>query len=330
MEFKNSIKAILKITQNYDCVILHCLSNINCSIFLLSNDKSKFIGCLWGSEFYTNIDIYKTPIFGELTKQFHQKFGKPIYKQVIKKIFPFIFKNRQNKISQTGKLITFLATSSIEELDYLKGLGFIEDRCKFFPFNYYPLEFIMKGNNDIVNDSNILIGNSASLTNNHLETIDLLLKLNVSNRKIIAPLSYGNIKYANYIQKIGEKNFNEEFIALRTFLPITEYNEIVRSCGIVIMNHYRQQAFGNVIACLWMGSKLYLSEKNIIFSYLKRLGIIIFSVENDLNPKNKNVLSNLSQEDIIHNRKILEAQVGKKKLIQDLRKAIEENFLKRV
>src|SRR5690606_18378203 len=162
--------------------------------------------------------------------------------------------------------------------------------------------------------------------NNHLETIEILLELNINDQKVIAPLSYGDMKYANYIEKEGHKRLNGKFIAIRDFLPITEYNEIVRNCGIVIMNHYRQQAFGNIIACLWMGSKLYLSEKNIIYFYLKRLGIIVFSIESDLHLNNNKVLVNLEHEEIINNRNILKEEFGELKLIQNLRSSINEYF----
>ena len=176
---------------------------------------------------------------------------------------------------------------------------------KFLKFSYYPLELMLSSLNDRVNNNDILIGNSASLSNNHLEVFEKLNSLNLKESNIYCPLSYGDNIYAKEILRKGEFFFKDKFKPLLKFMEVKEYNTILKSCGIVIMNHYRQQAVGNVMTMLYLGAKVYLNKKNTLYHYLKRINVIIFSVEDELNAENKDAFKNLSIDEQNHNRKII-------------------------
>jgi dTDP-N-acetylfucosamine:lipid II N-acetylfucosaminyltransferase len=167
-----------------------------------------------------------------------------------------------------------------------------------------------------------MIGNSSSETNNHLELFDLLEKINLDNKKIYVPLSYGSNEYASIIKEIGRKKFGSNFTPLDTFMPLDEYNKLLQSCGVVIMNHHRQQAFGNIVASLWMGAKVFLDDRNTIYKYLKRIGVNVFSVQHELNQDQIN--NALSASDVNKNREILFKELNKQKLVNDLYLQIDE------
>ena len=103
------------------------------------------------------------------------------------------------------------------------------------------------------------------------------------------------------------------------FMPLNDYNQTIRQCGIVIMGHYRQQAVGNVLAMIWMGAKVYLDERNSLYHYLKRIGISVFSIEKELVPKNLKIFNKLTRDEIIQNRKFLKAEIGEENLLNCLR-----------
>lgn len=173
-------------------------------------------------------------------------------------------------------------------------------------YNYYSIEDTLGSLiGTSVNGSNILIGNSAAIEGNHLDAFDSLSRFDLHGRKIVVPLSYGEPWVANIVEKRGNKLFEDGFMPLTSFLPLNEYNKILSSCSIVVMNHYRPQAFGNIITSLWLGARVYMSEQSIQFKYLVDIGIKLFSIENDL--KHISILpsSPLPKSDIIHNRKIL-------------------------
>jgi hypothetical protein len=67
---------------------------------------------------------------------------------------------------------------------------------------------------------------------------------------------------------------------------------------------------GNILTTLWLGSKVYLSNRNPLNSYFKSLGIHIFSIENDLKPSNRKALLPPEKEMVEQNRKILMQQYG--------------------
>src|SRR5699024_3174975 len=176
-----------------------------------------------------------------------------------------------------------------EEMELFKQLGVIKKDLKWIKFTYYPLEIIIEKNNDAIRQSNILLGNSASYSNNHLEVFDILKNLEIGERKIITPLSYGDKEYADEISSIGHKIFPKNFSPLRQFLPLKEYQKITHRCGIVIMNHYRQQAVGNVLDMLYCGAKVYLSKQNTLYHYLERIGCYVYCIEDDMKPNNTQI-----------------------------------------
>ena len=127
------------------------------------------------------------------------------------------------------------------------------------------------------------------MSNNHLEVFEILSKIDLNGRKIILPLSYGDNKYRDEILKLGNVAFPRNLQPLTKFYPINEYNDIIKTCSVFIMNSYRQQGIGNIFAMLWMGAKVYLDERNTTYHYLKRINCSVFSVNKDLNPLNNDV-----------------------------------------
>lgn len=122
---------------------------------------------------------------------------------------------------------------------------------------------------------NILLGNSASYSNNHLEIIELLSKMDLGNRKVIIPLSYGDKNYGKYIYNYAKRKLGDKVICLLDFVPIEEYFKILESCSIVIMNHLRQQAVGNIVPMLARGSHVYLQGDSSLYKFLKENGFVI-------------------------------------------------------
>jgi hypothetical protein len=107
------------------------------------------------------------------------------------------------------------------------------------------------------------------------------------------------------------------------FMPLHDYNNYLEQCGIVIMNHYRQQAVGNVLTMLWMGAKVYLDERNSLYHYLKRIGVYVFSIQKDLHEDNPDLFLLLNVEERNENRNILKAEIGQDHLLKELRRQLE-------
>jgi len=198
-------------------------------------------------------------------------------------------------------------------------------------WNYGTLEdnFVKGFEDKWVTGCDILIGNSATYTSNHLEAFELISKLETSHSKrIIVPLSYGaaGIKYVDHIAKIGNKLFGDRFIGMREFLKPEEYVENLVSCGFVILNHIRQQAVGNVVIMLYLGARLFLREENPVYLALKNSGVFVNSIQElEDNPALLNTpLSNSERE---HNRSIMIKDWSRKRALEKT-KTLVENLLK--
>jgi hypothetical protein len=189
----------------------------------------------------------------------------------------------------------------------------------------------LKGNEHIhVNGNDILIGNSANYTNNHLEVFYKINEIGIGNRKVILPLSYGDAQYGDYIHYQGVSIFGSDLISLRQFMPLEQYTLTLQRCGIVIMNHYRQQAIGNIVMMIWIGAKVYLNESNTFYNYLKRIGVKVFSIDSDLNSENKKVFTNLEESEAMENRRIITAVFSETNVAGALRKSLEKIHFKQV
>lgn len=164
----------------------------------------------------------------------------------------------------------------------------------------------------------ILLGNSDTLSNNHLDSIQVLSKFKSQNIKIYCPLNYkSNIEYAKYVKGLGEEIFGKEkFIALLDFIPRDEYYKMLETTDIAIMNHKRSQAAGNIAVLLRLGVKVYMNNESSIFTFLSKIGVKVFSsqeietsnfeefilpMENEIVLKNVDALdANLEGEEFRH------------------------------
>ncbi len=291
--------------NNYEFIVLHTLSDMAKKLILNANETTKFIWIGWGFDYYCYSD---KELLKEKTLQLKNNLIKSkdfFGKNILRKIKKFAkYASVYKGIEDTEKIfnkIDYFAPVLYE--DYL----LIQKQFKNFnplylDWNYGTLENDLIHEDLIISADNILLGNSASFENNHIEAIDMLKKLDLNKKKIICPLSYGLREYADSVIKYGNKNFGMKFNPLLDFMKIEEYNKVISSCSIVVMNHFRQQAMGNIIVMMYFGAKIFLNKENIIYDFLKNNDAIIFSME-ELTSKSINI--RLSEEEIDKNREII-------------------------
>jgi hypothetical protein len=157
----------------------------------------------------------------------------------------------------------------------------INSKVKYAPFTYGCIEDLLgnKIDKNVKNQPNILLGNSADPSNNHVEVFLELSKLELKDRIVYVPLSYGgNDAYKKQVLNAGRELLGANFQPLIDFMPLEKYNEILLSCGTLIFNHNRQQGVGNIIISGYLGASLFLNEKSPVYQYYKSIGIKVFSI----------------------------------------------------
>lgn len=117
----------------------------------------------------------------------------------------------------------------------------------------------------------IWLGNSATLSNNHFEALDDLAHLRKANIEILCPLSYGekvDSKYIKQLLKKGKQVFGNKFVPLLSYLDRNEYYALFNKVDIVVMNHVRSQAAGNIFAFLQFGKVIFMDKKSTLYQFL--------------------------------------------------------------
>lgn len=304
---KSDMIDLLKCTSNYDAVVFHGLF-FGWQEWLLQNISKdiKVAWFIWGGEIYGQLDLAET-FYAPLSKWIYKVRG--CFRKQKEDIFP----------KQLIKRANYCLTSEAEEVDFINN--YLRTNLPHLWYTYYSIEDtvgeLMKKRCD---GNNIFLGNSANIANNHFDALVQLKKLGIKDREIIVPLSYGFPWERNLCVKFGKCLFGKRFKPLLDFLPRDEYNAQMLSCSVMIQPHWRPNAHGNIITALWLGMRVYLSERNIEYAFFKRIGCVVYSIEKDLNRKNPDVFAPLSEEDIEINQAALYLEFSK----QRVQKACED------
>lgn len=307
-----------KTINKYDAIILHGLfSFLQANIIQLLSEDVKIAWIFWGGEIYGRPD---------LIIDFYSFQSKLLY--YFRKLKKFITEKGSNGNMFCADIsiylrINYCLTDVHEDYEFVKK--YTHSSMKELWYNYYSIEETVGSLADQkVNSGNILIGNSSTLENNHLDIFRVLNRFDLSDRKIIVPLSYGQTWLKRIILKKGYSQFTDSFLPLTDFLERDVYNNYILSCSIVVMNHYRPQAMGNIITALWLGAKVYLSKRSLLFAFFQRIGIHLYSVENDLKSENKEALLPLESNKVDHNRTILKNIYGRENMMLRIKEIVEE------
>lgn len=126
----------------------------------------------------------------------------------------------------------------------------------------------------------IIIGNNRGIYNNHLDVIDLIEHSSCDEQlKFLVPFSYGSeTPYSSEVRR-RISNSHKDFFLLENFLAKDAYFELIAKAQAAVFNSYRQMAMGNIFTLLGSGVKVYLNTSNIIYYWLKDLGLKVFSIE---------------------------------------------------
>ena len=296
---------------------------------------------LWGGEFYNEPFWYHKWVFDRLTLKFLKyKLNYPkleitfnfrfLYNE-FKKLY-FLKREIKNDYNLKNKLVgridyfIFLDTNNNFFQDYhrikkLYPLFKAKNLPGFYDQNFdralFQNEVLQKTNPNI----NILLGNSASEPNNHLDALEKMK--NLKNVIIYCPLSYGGTEeYIDLIIQRGKDLFGVNFIPIQNFMSREDYMKFYDSIDVVFMYHNRQQAFGNVCTALTKGKPVFLKKQNTIKGHLDALQIKTYNA-NNIAFLNLNEIIEESKKNSFSNYQILKNTISKEKRLSDLKNIMD-------
>lgn len=151
-------------------------------------------------------------------------------------------------------------------------------------------------NCDITTPIRIVVGNSATYENQHIEVFRKLEHLKDEPIEIFCPLSYGEDGCAEEIKQAGKNMFGDKFHPITDWMELHEYKKFLASCHVGIFNNNRQQAMGNIFTMLQLCRKLYLKSNTSMYeSYVNR-GFVVHEVD-ELDTITLDELKNFSEKE---------------------------------
>lgn len=149
----------------------------------------------------------------------------------------------------------------------------------------------------------ILLGNSATEANQHIEALDLLNKFSNEDIEIICPLSYGDKEYAKRVSDYGKRLFGPKFISLNKFMAKDEYFKMLARVEVAIFNNNRQQAMGNINKLFSMGCKLYLRDDTSMWRAYSRRGYSVHNI-NSIYVEDFDTFVSFPEEEVTKNKNV--------------------------
>ena len=172
------------------------------------------------------------------------------------------------------------------------------------------------------NHFTVLIGNSATASNNHFEAIDLVKKYG-NEIKIYCPLSYGDDKYKGKVIAYGKQVFGEQFIPITEQMEKGKYVEFLSNCDVGIFNNNRQQAMGNINLLLYLGKKVFLKRGTSMWNAYTNANYSISAVDEILDLDLK-AFFEMDDADREYNHKLREDAMKQLEAINHWTKIFEE------
>lgn len=298
---------------------------------------------LWMAEFILQVPRYVHccwEIYGyDLYNQFLEPQGLNIYYthpfkfqkySLFRSLFPNLFNhllsrrgvkyatNKEKKllfdrVADRVDSLGVCTTGDVEILEKYSGKKF-----PYFLFCNYSLREVFGDlwGSEFTEGNNIMIGNSASFSNNHLYVLEYMKRINFDS-DIVLTLSYGgNSRYRDAVIRSYSKAFPNRIKTLLNYIPLHEYNKSFLGYNSMIMAAWRQESIGTIMLAFYLGIKVYMSEKSPLYNSWKKEGFKIYAIEsNDI----EHISKPLSMEDRIHNRNLLLETYNEQNIINSVR-----------
>ena len=310
--------------ENCDVLVVHFLTPFGADMICAAPERVKIVWSGWGGDYYHLLPGDADDLFGSQTRKILADLNFNIARKNPIKFARLLLRPlrrsyiRHLQLKPAIRRVNFFSAPLPDDYLILKNHLGSDFSATYVQLNYGNVHDTFAIGGEEVQGSNILVGNSATFTNNHIEVFNLLKNHDLSNRGVIVPLSYGDSAYRDIILSSGRKILGDKFHPIVDFLPLIEYNKIISTCSCAVMNSYRQQALGNIGSVLYQGAKLFLNSKNVTVNFLKSRGACISDID-ELTPVGDDPFAPLSAHERLRNRQVLEGFWGAN--------IVAENFL---
>lgn len=285
--------SFLKSIYTSDKIILHSLLISRKLLLFLAIQPFLLKKCnwvIWGGDLY------------------HYKYRKRTFKE---NLYEYV---RKLVIGKVGRLVSHIKG------DYELAKEWYGAKGKYcYSFMYLSNVYKEYDISNMKEDKDCLVvqvGNSADITNDHIQIFLKLEKYKNENIEIICPISYGNIKYRDKVIEEGKKIFGDKFKPITNFIPFQEYLQMLARVDVAIFNHQRQQAVGNITTLLGLGKKVYIKDDITTWDFCFQHNLKVFNANSNID----DLFIKLSENDKLNNIQNVKDNFSELKLKNDLEK----------
>lgn len=306
---------VLKIIDTSQIVFHYFLDNHKASLVIDSSGPAIHCWCFYGAEIYQQTPLFRDILYGPVTRKYLWLLPEIRYRVKLRSFYYRMLKREKPPVTllqQAIKKISGILWYVPEEI------AFINTRIKLPP--WYNFQFFSFS--DIIpdpearcqsNNHKILVGNSATIENNHLDVLNALQQVQNPTYSVSLPMTYGLFpRYKSLVKRKFSKALKERAFFLENHMPLEKYYSYLSEHPTAAFLHHRQQALGNVLYMLYIGAKVYLSRDNIIVQWLRNNQVRVFIFEdefvNDLNTGNMILEETIAEENRKRIRILLEHQ----------------------
>jgi len=251
-----------------DKIIVHSLASPYILLLLILFPKlgEKIYWVIWGKDLYFYHMINKP--------RFYHKFYEWMRKKAIRRI-----KNVISIFEEDYKLAEKWYGINANHIEAVSLYPYALDLEIFSNFNHFSEQADAQKRKD--KNYIIILGNSASKTNNHIDALYKMKKCNKKIEKIICPLSYGGSKkYVNEVIAYGKKLYGKKFFPITEFMDKSDYFSLLQTVDIGVYNYSRQEGLGNIWSLMLGGKTIYMQTHTSTTSFFSRNNITVFDIKN--------------------------------------------------
>lgn len=256
----------------------HILDDANLAGLVNSADKIVISGI------FDTMDVLSRFNSKQIGKTYLQFWGGDFYSYRGKaKFYQIRHKWRKRRLIQCCSKCKGLIFLIDGEYEKFKSITHVEKKFFIAPVPGDPLAFqdidfgVLRAQKN--KTKRIVLGNSATQTNNHEEIISILAdKKNEKGIGVNCPLAYGDDVYRDKIIEYGKEKLQDAFTPITSFMPYSKYVEFLSTCDVGIFNNDRQQALGNLYALLAMGKKVYIRDDTSMWRFFIEKGIKVYPI----------------------------------------------------
>jgi dTDP-N-acetylfucosamine:lipid II N-acetylfucosaminyltransferase len=257
-------------TQQYEQVFIHQFSPLMYR-WVARHQFTKLNWMVWGGDLY-NLPFVDQDFYEPQTRAYRRVHPSRENFLYLLKLYLTNLPFRRQAYAKVACLYTWMHSEFKFAMQNIKGL---EAKYEFFFYeNQVPYQ-----NLDVVrrtatkNDRlRIVVGNSATPTNNHIDAIERISASGLQ-ADLIIPVGYGEPNYVEFLKKNTDFYTNGSIEFVERFMDFNDYVQLLSNADALVMNHIRPQGYGNIFMMMYLGKPVFLNAKNLSLSDLNSAGL---------------------------------------------------------